>query len=151
MCIRDRHLAQEYAQARQTLLWNNRMMEQRMAAGEQIFQTAQLLHRSAAGFTDLPEREQRLRQKLKKELRFLGIELGHVRVFQREEERTEIYLLLRAVRAVCVSAKSVAEILSEACGQKMRPAWNCQAAVTSEHASFHFVPDTKYQIFCRCV
>ncbi len=142
------HLAQEYAQARQTLLWNNRMMEQRMAAGEQIFQTAQLLHRSAAGFTDLPEREQRLRQKLKKELRFLGIELGHVRVFQREEERTEIYLLLRAVRAVCVSAKSVAEILSEACGQKMRPAWNCQAAVTSEHASFHFVPDTKYQIFC---
>lgn len=137
-----------YGQARLNLMWNNRMMEQRMAAGEQIFQTAELLRRSAMGFKDMPEREQKIRQKMRKELRFLGIEIGAVRVFQGEGERPEIYLLLRCVDQACVSAKSIAGMLSECCGQKMRPAWNCQAAVTAEPANFHFVPDTQFQIFC---
>lgn len=141
-------LLQAFGQARLDLMWNNRMMEQRMAAGEQIFQTAELLRRSAAGFQDMPEYERRIRQKMKKELRFLGIETGAVRVFRGEAQRPEIYLLLRGLKQSCVSAKTIGEILSESCGQKMRPAWNCQAAVTAEPANFHFVPDTKYQIFC---
>ncbi|MDO4322730.1 MAG: SpoIIE family protein phosphatase [Lachnospiraceae bacterium] len=141
-------LKEEYGQARKNLMWNNRMMEQRMAAGEQIFQTAELLRHTAAGFADAPEQEQRIWKKLRRELRFLNIELNGIRVFVCEEERTEIYLSLRAGRKACVSAKTIAEVLSECCGQKMRPAWNCRAAVCAEPGSFHFVPDTKYQIFC---
>ena len=151
-CIRPEEVGQElqecYRQARVNLMWNNRMMEQRMAAGEQIFQTAELLRKSASGFTDLPEREQRIRKKMKRELHGLGIELGPVRVFQSDEDRMEIYLLLRASGRTCVSARSIAEMLSDCCSVKMRPAWNCQAAVTNDPASFHFVPDTRFQIFC---
>lgn len=141
-------LREEYGQARINLMWNNRMMEQRMAAGEQIFQTAELLRHTAAGFACAPEQEQRIWKKLKRELRFLNIELENIRVFLCEEERTEIYLSLRAGKRACVSSKTISEVLSECCGQKMRPAWNCQAAVCAEPASFHFVPDTKFQIFC---
>lgn len=137
-----------YKEARQNLLWSNRMMEQRMAAGEQIYQTAQLLRRTAAGFLGAPEREQKIWKRLKRELKFFGIELCNVRIFVCEEERTEIYLTLRAGKRTCVSAKSIAEILTECCGEKMRPAWNCRAAVGEELANFHFVPDTKYQICC---
>lgn len=43
-CARPENVKQTllgaYGQARLNLMWNNRMMEQRMAAGEQIFQTA---------------------------------------------------------------------------------------------------------------
>lgn len=137
-----------YGQARTELMWNNRMLEQRTAAGEQIFQTAELLRRMADGFAGAPERENRIRKKLKRELRFLDVELQNVRVFVCDGTRTEIYLLLRADKHACVSAKSIAEVLSECCGEKMRPAWNCRAAVDSEPVNFHFVQDTKYQIFC---
>ncbi len=137
-----------YAQARNGLLWSNRMMEQRMAAGEQIYQTARLLQRAAQSFSGAPAREQRIGKRLKKELRYLGIELLHIRVFVCEDGRTEIYLSLRSGKRTCVSSKTVAEILSECCREKMRPVWNCRAAVGQEASSFHFVPDTRYQIFC---
>lgn len=137
-----------YSAARQNLLWNNRMMEQRMAAGEQIYQTAELLSGMADGFVSAPEREIRIRKKLKRELKFFGIELCDIRIFVCDGNRTEIYLMLRAGKRTCVSVKTIAEILSECCREKMRPAWNCRAAVGEETADFHFVPDTKFQICC---
>lgn len=137
-----------YGQARENLFWDNRMMEQRTAAGEQIFQTAELLRKAADRFAGEPQQEERIRQRLRRRLALLGVELGNVRVFACEGERTEIYLLLHAGRHVCVSAKTVAEVLSECCGEKMRPAWNCRAAVNAEPANFHFVPETRYRIFC---
>lgn len=137
-----------YETARRQLLWSNRMMEQRMAAGEQIYQTAELLRQMAAGYVSSPEREQRLWKRLRRELRACGLELGNIRIFTGNRECTEIYLTLHAVKRVCISVKTIAEILSDCCGEKMCPAWNCRAAVGMEPAHFHFVPDTKFQIFC---
>lgn len=141
-------MRESYGQARMNLMWNNRMLEQRTAAGEQIFQTAELLRRAADGFTGSPELEQKIRRKMDRELKYLDIELRNIRVFVSEGNRAEVYLLLRAGKRTCVSAKTIAEILSDCCGEKMRPAWNCRAAVDIESANFHFVPDTKFQIFC---
>lgn len=141
-------LYEGYGQARETLLWSNRMMEQRMAAGEQIYQTAELLRRTASGFAGAPGREQKLRGKLRRVLKSYGIEMGGVRVFPDEDGRMEIYLTLRADRHVCVSVKSIGELLSECCKVKMCPSPKCRAVVGPEMANFHFVPETRYQIFC---
>lgn len=151
-CARDGKLARAmsecYEDARRTLMWNNRMMEQRMAVGEQIYQTAQLLQRTASGFRGAPDMEAQIYKKLKKEMRYLDITLIDLRIFFCEGERMEVYLTLSARKRTCVSAKTIAEALSDCCKEKMRPAWNCRAAVEGEPANFHFVPDTKYQIFC---
>ena len=141
-------LTEGYETARINLLWNNRMMEQRMAAGEQIFQTARLLQNVADSFSSVPGLEQKLGKKLRRELHSVGIYLGKIRAFVCEGQRMEIYLSLRAEKSICVSARTVAEILSDCCKERMRPAWNCRGAVLEEPANFHFVPDTKYQIFC---
>lgn len=137
-----------YGQARMNLMWNNRMMEQRMAAGEQIFQTAELLRRAAERFFGVTGQEEKLAKRLRRELKHLGIELENVRIFPKEEGQAEIYLSLYTASRVCVSARTVAEVLSDCCGEKMCPAWNCQAAVCEHPAGFHFVPDTKFQMFC---
>ena len=68
-------LHEEYGQARITLMWSNRMMEQRMAAGEQIFQTAELLRQVASGFSNSPEQEQRIGKRLRRELKYLSVEV----------------------------------------------------------------------------
>ena len=59
-----RAVTSAYGQARQQLLMDNRLMEQRMAAGEQIRQTAELLKRAAKGLTGDPVLEQRLWRRL---------------------------------------------------------------------------------------
>lgn len=151
-CVRAQELSETlehcYTMARQLLLWNNQMLEQRMAAGEQIYQTAELLRGIADGSRDVPEQEKRIWKRLKRELHFWGIELCDLYVFAGEEDRMEMYLMLRAEKQVCVSAKSIAEVLSDCCGEKMRPSRDCRAAVRKETEVFHFVPDTRFQICC---
>lgn len=141
-------MQQAYEEARWNLLWTNRMLEQRMAAGEQIYQTANLLKHAASGYEPLPEREQKLWKRLRRELKPYGVELGNVHIFVCENERTEIILTLYSQKRSCISVKTIAEILSECTREKMCPAWNCRAAVGETAADFHFVPDTKYQMFC---
>lgn len=152
ICARGKRLMlsmrNDYEDARRMLMWNNRMMEQRQAVGEQIFQTAELLKRTSAGFSGVPQMEEKIWKKLKRELRFLDISLINLRVFLCEGERMEIYLTLTARRRTFVSAKTIAEALSDCCQEKMRPAWDCRGAVTEEPANFHFVPDTRFQLFC---
>lgn len=151
-CIRSDKIAAglqyEYGQARISLTWQNRMMEQRMAAGEQIFQTAELLKKAAESFLGVPGLEGRIGKRLKRELKFLGVEVEHIRVFRREDRLGEIYLYLYTERKNCVSAESVSEILSEICGESMSPAWNCLPVISERPAGLHFVPTTKYRMFC---
>ncbi len=152
-----------YEEARTNLLWSNRMLEQRRAAGEQIAQMAALLKKTAEGFANRPENDARLAGRLRRELRFLHVELDAVRIFCQEADRQEYYLTLHLAgksirmrtgrrlsyeRGSVISARSVAEVLSDCCQQRMRPAFNCRAAVTAEPMLFHFVPDTKFQFFC---
>jgi stage II sporulation protein E len=129
-------------------MWKNRMMEQRMAAGEQIYQTAELLRGAADNFREAPERAEKIRRKLRREFHYMGIELEGVRVFLRDGKRSEIYLALSARRNVRMAARTAADILSECCGETMRPALDCHAAAGEEPAVFHFVPDTRYQMLC---
>ncbi|MCD7820305.1 MAG: hypothetical protein LUH07_14865, partial [Lachnospiraceae bacterium] len=152
ICERPQQLALAlrtgYEEARTNLLWSNRMMEQRRAAGEQIYQTAELLKHTAEGFTGMPEQEQRIARRLRRELFFLNTEMDAIRVFLRETGRMEIYLTLHAGKRTVVSVKSIAEALSDCCGINMRPAFDCRTAVTLTPAIFHFVPDTRYQFLC---
>ncbi len=197
-CARGQQLALTlqagYEEARSNMLWSNRMLEQRRAAGEQIYQTAELFRRTARGFTDLPELENRIGRRLGRELCFLDVELDDIRAFSQGSGGVEFYLTLHSVKrgrawirsrmgvfsgagapagrgvgkrgadvlrksmlprllvrgrgGSVVSARTVAEALSDCCGERMCPAWNCQAAVTAEPMLFHFVPDTRYRFFC---
>ncbi|MDD6616650.1 MAG: SpoIIE family protein phosphatase [Lachnospiraceae bacterium] len=136
------------ARVRRELLWKNRMLELRTAVGEQIYQTAELMKRTAEGFEEVTEFQKGYWKTLRRNLGYLHVKLEGLRVFRCGNERTEIFMTLRAEKNVCVSAGTVAEILSESCRTPMSPARDCQAAVLRESRNFHFVPDTRYQLLC---
>ena len=105
-------------------IWGE-VLEERSAEGiteDQIRQTAELLKRAAKGLTGDPVLEQRLWRRLPAELKYLGLRLCGLRVFRSGQDRPEIYLSLQTVRDTRVSVKSIAELLSECCHQKLRPA-----------------------------
>ena len=111
-------LTQAYMKQRSILLWNNRMMEQRMAAGEEIYQTAVLWRAMAQGMAGSPRKEEKLSARIWPELRGLGMELGSLRITQRGEDGAEVFLVLRARKKMPVSAKTIAELLSDCMGGK---------------------------------
>ena len=141
-------MTQAYARQRSLLFWNNRLMEQRTAVGEEIYQTAELWRNLAEAMEGNPQKEERLYGKLRGELRYLGIELGSLRISRQKEGRTELFLVLRARKKLPVSAKTVAEVVSNHFSEKMRPAWNCAAVPGEQFETFHFVPETRYQMLC---
>ena len=131
-------------------IWGE-VLEERSAEGiteDQIRQTAELLKRAAKGLTGDPVLEQRLWRRLPAELKYLGLRLCGLRVFRSGQDRPEIYLSLQTVRDTRVSVKSIAELLSECCHQKLRPAWNCPAVIGHVSGNFHFVAETRYQMLC---
>lgn len=141
-------ITESFARARAELVWNNRILELRTAVGEQILQTARLMKGMSESFEEISGFHPEGMKKLKRNLGYLKIRLDNLRVFRFGQGRTEIFLTLHALRNVCVSAKTVAEILSDACGEAMCPARDCQAAVLAERSNFHFVQDTRYQLLC---
>lgn len=136
------------ARVRRELLWNNRMLELRTAVGEQIYQTAELMRQTAAGFREVTGMYRGAWKTLKRNLGCLHVRMEGLRVFHCGNDRMEVFLTLRSEKKVCVSAKTVADILSESCGTAMSPARDCQAAVLREPRNFHFIPDTRYQLLC---
>ena len=134
-----------YAQARQQLLMDNRLMEQRMAAGEQIRQTAELLKRAAKGLTGDPVLEQRLWRRLPGELKYLWLRLCGLRVFRSGQDRRHLSV---ASNCAGIPGCRSALLLSECCHQKLRPAWNCPAVIGHVSGNFHFVAETRYQMLC---
>ena len=141
-------LTQSCLRARRELLWSNRVLELRTAVGEQIFQTAELMRRMAASFEEITGERQDVWRKLRRNLNYLKVRIENFRVFRCAGGRTEVFMTLRAVQNVCVSAKTIAEVLTECCKEPMCPARDCQAAVQRESLRFHFIPDTKYQLLC---
>lgn len=133
---------------RRELLWKNRMLELRTAVGDQIYQTAELMKRTAAGFEEVTELHRGSWKTLRRCLGYLHVKMDGLRIFRCGNDRTEVFMTLRAEKNVCVSARTVAEILSESIGTVMSPARDCQAAVLRENSNFHFVPDTRYQLLC---
>lgn len=141
-------VAASCVRVRRELLWNNRMLELRTAVGEQIFQTAELMKRTADGFEEVTGLHRGIWKSLKRNLGYLKIRLENLRIFRCGKDRMEVFMTLRSAKNVCVSAKTVSEILSESCKMAMCPARDCQAAVLRESSNFHFVPDTRYQLLC---
>lgn len=141
-------LKELFLQERINLMWNNRLLEQRAAAGEQIQDTAELLREMSERIYQIQALREKELKHLEKELRYEKIQCRHAWIFRREEQRPEYYVTMRMTDGNCIPAKDVGEILSEALGQKLVPAKDCRLTVRREYDTFHYLTDTCYQMFC---
>lgn len=137
-----------FLQERVNLMWNNRLMEQRSAAGEQIQDTAELLKQMAERLYQIQSLREKELRKLEKELRYEKIQCKNAWLFSREEEHPEVYVTMRILDGSSIQAKDVGGILSEALGYRLVPARDCRITIRKEYDTFHYITDTRYQMFC---
>ncbi|MDD2959317.1 MAG: SpoIIE family protein phosphatase [Lachnospiraceae bacterium] len=141
-------LGRIFRQERINLLWNNRLLEQRAAAGEQIMDTAALLKQMSERIYRIQGLKEKERKKLDKELRYEKIQCQNAWIFRREETYPELYVTMRMNGGSCMQAKDVADIMSKAMGRRMVAAGDCRLTIKKEYDTYHYVTDTEYQMFC---
>lgn len=137
-----------FLQERTNLMWNNRLLEQRSAAGEQIQDTAQLLKQMAERIYQIRGLREKEFRKLEKELNYEQIQCKNAWIFQREETQPEFYLTMRITDGNCIPARDVGKILTEVLGYRLVPARDCRLTVRREYDTFHYITDTRYEMFC---
>ncbi len=152
VCCRGSQYLQDlqdvFLKERVNLMWNNRMLEQRAAAGEQIQDTAELLKQMAERIYQIRGLKEKEFHQLEKELRYEKIQCQNAWVFCREEERPELYVTMRIRDGNCIQARDLGEIMTQVMGQAMVPARDCRLTVRGEYDTFHYVTDTCFQMFC---
>ena len=137
-----------FLQERLQLMWNNRLLEQRAAAGEQIQDTAELLRQMAERIYQIRGLREKDFQRLKKELRYEKIQCLNAWIFSRDEDHPEFYVTMRIEDGSCIQAKDLSEIITGILGYRMIPARDCRLTVKKEYDTFHYITDTKFELFC---
>lgn len=141
-------MKEAFLQERVNLMWNNRLLEQRAAAGEQIQDTAELLKQMAERIYQIQGLKEKEFRKLEKELKYEKIQCKNAWIFSRDEEHPEIYVTMRMMDGSCIQAKDVSEIISGVLGYRLMTARDCRFTIRREYDTFHYIADTRYQMFC---
>lgn len=133
-----------FQNAKQMLMWNNRMVESRAGCAVQLDMFAQMIQHTtremgASIFTDAPL-EKRIRQLFKRN----GIRLLSTVFFVSKQGRYEIHVTVRTEKGVCVTTKKLARLLSDAAKRKMNPAPEERPVIGQEYCTITFVEAPGY-------
>lgn len=130
-----RETLEVFGDAKQKLLWNNRMVQNREGCAVSLISFADTIQKAArelgAGiFTD-----ERLEKKIRHQLKKVGVRVISTVFFLSEKGKYEIHLTLKAQKGQCVATKEVAKIVSSCAGRGMYPEAGEQPIVWEEYST----------------
>ncbi len=149
-CIRApkflRETLQVFQDAKQRMLWNNRIVQNRESCAAQLDIFAQTVQNAtreleASIFQDIPL-ERKIRQHLKRH----GIRMLSSVFFVNAQGRYEIHLTIKADKGICVATRTVSRLLSECTSRKICPVQDERPVVGQEYGTMVFVEGPKYHI-----
>ena len=139
-------MGEEFREERQNLVWDNRMIESRLAVAQQLTEISRIMDHMAEELYDIMPADPQFQEDLKKALRKKHVLVKNVWVMDKIEGRRQIFLNLRARSGQCVSVTEVAQMLSELCESNMTSVQGSRCIVNGEFHTIHFVEDVSYQM-----
>ena len=139
-------LNEGFREERQNLVWDNRMIESRLAVAQQLTEISRIMDHMAEELYDIMPADPQFLEDLKKALRKKHVLVKNVWVMDKIEGRRQIFLNLRARSGQCVSMTEIAQILSRICGSSMTPDAGSRSIVNGDFRMVHFVEDVSYQM-----
>lgn len=135
-----------FSRERQNLVWDNRMIESRLAVAQQLTEISKIMEMVAGDLYDIAQAEPKFTEELRKSLKKRHIILRQVWVMDKVEGRRQVFLNMRARSGQCISMNEVAQLLSRECGTAMAPISGSRCIVNGEYHTAHFVEDVSYQV-----
>lgn len=135
-----------FQKEKQNLVWNNRMIESRLAVAQQLTEISRIMEIVAEDLYDITPAEPVFQENLKKLLKKRHIVLKNAWVMDKVEGRRQMFLTMRARNTQCVSVTEVAQMLSGLCECAMTSTEDSRCIVNGEYHTVHFVEDVSYQV-----
>ena len=139
---------ENFQKEKQNLIWDNRMIENRLAVAQQLTEISRIMENVASDLYDIEKGTPQFEEELRKALRKRHVLLQQVWVMDKAEGRRQVFLTMRARSGQCISMTEISQLLSEICESPMTPVSGSRCIVNGEYHTVHFVEDVSYQVLC---
>ncbi len=139
-------LRRGFFEAREELLYRNRLIENRLAVAEQLGEVARLIQRISGDVSSICSVPTVMEEKIRKQLQKQHILVKQVWMLSRPDEKWRIFLTMRTRGGQCVTMREVARQLSQVCGCAMAPSRESRAVLGKEMRTVLFTEDVNYKV-----
>lgn len=137
---------ESFGRARLNMMWTNRLLENRSAAADQLYQTSRIIRRAASHIYDVKRVDGSLRQQVDVRLRMHGIVMKDIWCVK-QQKGIQLYVTLRTARkGRCISAKEVAELLSVAFCCRLMQDGQGRTVINHEYSTILFLSEPQYRM-----
>ena len=137
VCVNQGKLVQELQRImdreRQNLIWNNKLLENRMAVAQQLGEMAQLMKFLSRDLFDLTEADMQLREDFARKLKKRHIRLRNLWTLDQPDGKQRYYAELCTRGGTCIPGSEAAEALSQLCGCPMTVKSEGKTLITKDY------------------
>ena len=105
--------------ARQNLMWNNKMAQNREGCAVQLDTFAQMIQHATRELDASIFADEHLEKKIRGRFSKIGVRLLRTVFFVTEDGKYEVHVTAKSIKGQCVSTKELVQIISECVGRKM--------------------------------
>lgn len=150
VCVNQGKLVQELQRLmdreRQNLIWNNKLLENRMAVAEQLGEMAGLMKSLSRDLFDMTETDAQFQEEFSRRLKKKRILVRNVYMLEQPDGKIRYYAELCSRGGACIPASEAASVLSRMCEARMAPKMEGKTLITKEWAFMGFVEEVNFKI-----
>ena len=105
--------------ARQNMMWNNKMAQNREGCAVQLDTFAQMIQHATRELDASIFADEHLEKKIRGRFSKIGVRLLSTVFFVTEDGKYEVHVTAKSIKGQCVSTKELVQIISECVGRKM--------------------------------
>ena len=127
-------------------IWHNRIAESREVIADQLKEVSFVMQDITSEIYNTAQASKDEEDKVYQSLKAKHIIAKDIIIFERADQRKEIFLYAAEKKGECVAAKEAAMVIGEALGMKVKVSDSSKTVITKEFEKFVFIEDTKYKV-----
>lgn len=140
-----RETLEAFENAKQQLIWNNRMVQNREGYAGQLQSFAKMIQYTTRELEASIFEDRHLEKKLKNHLKKQNIKMMSAVFYITQQGKYEVHLSVKAPKGQCIATKELAHEVGKCLGRPMIPGQNERPILGNEYASIACVEGAKYQ------
>ncbi|MDD3279121.1 MAG: SpoIIE family protein phosphatase [Lachnospiraceae bacterium] len=139
-------LKQYFFRSKQALVWNNKLIENRLAVAEQLNEVAHIMQRTADDIYSISTVPENLEEQVCRMLRKKHVAVKKIWMLEKPSDKIKLYLTVRTFGGQCVTLHEVAKVLSQICQTKMMAVQEGRTLLNGEYTTVLFIEEVNYRV-----
>ncbi|MDD3220130.1 MAG: SpoIIE family protein phosphatase [Lachnospiraceae bacterium] len=135
-----------FYQARQQLLWNNRLLENRAVAAQQYLEVSNIMDAMAKELYHTVPMDKEKQREIQKRAKRRHLLVKNIWMVEKEEYGKEIFMDVKSTKKRKIPSNEAANILSSSLGVPMREQAENRKIIKDDYTTLAFREEVKYQV-----